>query len=147
MFEMAGPRSCPKIKTFSKPSPWLSDCPCRPPEIRLLANSGAILGGNSWCCVHPVLVAAERINWETVYKALELIHITQKKKYLGLHWKVGTTQGFSFRKASWVTWKVTALHSSADESTKTTKSFCRRERAANLEDKCRWVLPFWRVTL
>lgn len=90
---MAGPRSCPKIKTFSKPSTWLSDCPWRPPEIRLLANSGAILGGNSWCCVRPVLVATERINWETVYKALELIHITQKK-VLGLALKGRDYSGF-----------------------------------------------------
>lgn len=135
MFETAGPRSCPKIKTFSKHSTWLSGCSCRPPEIRLLANSGAILGGDPWCCVHPILVAAERINLETVYKAMELIHITQKK-VLGLALKGRDNSGFLLQEGQ-LSYLKSALRSSADESTKTTKSFCRRERAANLEDKCR----------
>lgn len=114
----------PKIKTFSKPSTWLSGCPCRLTEMSLLANSGAVLGGIPQCCVCPVLVTAGRIN-QTLHKALEPTHIN--KKILGHALKFGTTQGFSLRKSIWVTWKLAALHRRADESTKNAESFCRRE--------------------
>lgn len=115
---MAGPRNGLKTKTISEPSTRLSHGPCRKAEIRLLANPV--------CTYGRVLSLTCKRNPTMSYVAGHALHIVVGTTQSTYSLVVGTTQSFSFGKASWVTPKTNAVLSSAAESSKTMKNICRR---------------------